>query len=208
MLLPKRLTSPQGQRTLYWLQFQKRESPYKTVSNLDIINWNAKRFRWGENRSTNSPRLPAEKRLEQADPDRASFPPTQCQIFWDPPQSLGGAANRCCGGFRLWVAPTGGVPQKPAPPPPHPTPPLTPPLTPPPPPSALPPFLRNPLSFPVLGPARLPRRRAQAFTITCHVLELGTTTVRKVRKMLSIASFLSAERGSKFSSTGGRTFVN
>ena len=53
---------------------------------------------------------------------------------------------------------------------PRPTPPHPPPH--PPPPSALPPlFLRNPLSsFPVLGPARLPRRRAQAFTITFRLL--------------------------------------
>ena len=29
------------------------------------------------NQFANSPRLPAEKRLEQADPDRASFPLTQ-----------------------------------------------------------------------------------------------------------------------------------
>ena len=68
----------------------------------------------------NSPRLPAEKRLEQADPDRASFPLTQPfpipnfltpppppPALWDPPQSLGGAANRCRGGSRLSVAPTG-----------------------------------------------------------------------------------------------------
>ena len=36
-------------------------------------------------RTPDSPRLPAEKRLEQADPDRASFPLTQpfppCKIF-------------------------------------------------------------------------------------------------------------------------------
>ena len=76
-----------------------------------------------------------------------------------------GAANRCRGGSRLSVAPTGGSASKPPPPPPLPPSPL-PPLPPSFNPAALPPFLRNPLSsFPVLGPARLPRRRAQAFTI-------------------------------------------
>ena len=53
--------------------------------------------------------------------------------------------------------------------PPHtpPPPPPSPPPDPPPPPALpFPLFLRNPLSsFPVLAPARLPRRRAQAFTI-------------------------------------------
>ena len=134
---------------------------------------------WG-----NSPRLPAEKRLEQADPDRASFPLTQPSphakfsdatpppppMLWDPPQSLGGAANRCRGGSRLSVAPTGGVPQKPPPP--------TPPRSPPPPTrSALPPFFCEFLLFscPGAGPAA----EAARASVYNYVL-FGSSLVRYV----------------------------
>ena len=129
-----------------------------------------------------SPRLPAEKRLEQADPDRASFPLTQpfppCQFFDTtppPPRPVGPppTAWRSCKPMPWRVPPVGGSyrggASKTPTPPPHPPHTTPPPTSPPPPPplnlAALPPlFLRNPLSsFPVLGPARLPRRRA--FTI-------------------------------------------
>ena len=72
-----------------------------------------------------SPRLPAEKRLEQADP---TLPPIQNFVtdppppLWDPPRSLGAAANRCCGGSRLSAAPTEGNARNPPPPFPPPTP--------------------------------------------------------------------------------------
>ena len=62
-----------------------------------------------------SPRLPAEKRLEQADLDPVSFPRNQPHAeFCDAPppalwaRSLEAAANRCRGGSRLLAAPTEG----------------------------------------------------------------------------------------------------
>ena len=71
------------------------------------------------------------------------------------------------GSYRGSASKTPRTPPHPNPPP-RPTPPLIPPLIPPRPPPPAPPALPFlPLSsFPVLGPARLPRRRAQAFTIT------------------------------------------
>ena len=101
---------------------------YAIVKNNQIYtaNDNLNMLRQMLPNDSNSPRLPADKRLEQADPDRASFPlpptqnfltPTPPPALWDPPQSLGGAANRC------------QVPQNPPHPPTHPHPPTpTPPL--------------------------------------------------------------------------------
>ena len=90
----------------------------------------------------NSPRLPAEKRLEQADPDRASFPLTQpfpplrnfltppppppppcgTPALWDPPP----IAWRSCKPTPWRVLSLGGsyreIPQNPPPPPPPPPP--------------------------------------------------------------------------------------
>ena len=154
-----------------------------------------------------SPRLPAEKRLEQADPDRASFPLTQPRLSAAPTE--GALQKGTCGVLALGTLPG--------------TPPSWDPgtATPPPPPKKpcwdlssdtffgtseclgtlleilgsflgtpfCEAFARNPLSsFPVRGPARLPRRRAQAFTITLTGSSQGFQSLQSLRCMI-LATF-------------------
>ena len=106
-------------------------------------------------------------RIRSPSPSHAKFcdgPPPPPPALWDPPQppTPGRAANRCCWGSRLSAAPIKGALQNAQ--------------------SVLPerPFLETPLpffeafpetSFPVRGPARLPRRASvynQSEHISCR----------------------------------------